>query len=83
MIIFIEKNSLQQRKQTGKVDTGRPINTLNMNTLKHGEMIFKNPVGGGQPSGVVFKFTHSALAAQSSQVRILGAGLHTTHQALL
>ena len=31
----------------------------------------------------VVKFTHSNLAAQDSQVWVLGADLHTAHQAML
>ena len=37
----------------------------------------------GQPGGVVVKFTLSASAAWGSLVWILGADLHTTHQAKL
>ena len=37
----------------------------------------------GQPGGIVVKFAHSASVAQGSQVWILGADLHTTHQAVL
>ena len=37
----------------------------------------------GWPSGVVVKFTWSTSTAQGSQVRILGTGLHTAHQARL
>ena len=35
----------------------------------------------GRPGGVVVKFAHSPLAAQGSQVWILGMDLRTTHQA--
>ena len=34
----------------------------------------------GQPSGIVVKFTHSALAAQDLRAQILGADLHTAHK---
>ena len=37
----------------------------------------------GQPAGVVVKFRHSALAAQSLRVQILGLDLHTAHQTML
>ena len=37
----------------------------------------------GQPIGVEAKFTCSASAAWGSQVWILGADLHTAHQAML
>ena len=37
----------------------------------------------GQPSGVVVKFACSTLMAQGSPVQILGADLHTAHQAML
>ena len=36
-----------------------------------------------QHGGIVVKFTHSALAAQDSQVRILDVDLHTADQAML
>ena len=36
-----------------------------------------------QPGGVLVKFTCSASAVQGSQVQILGADLHTTHQDML
>ena len=36
-----------------------------------------------QPGCEVVKFVHSALAAWGSRVRILGADLHITHQAVL
>ena len=36
-----------------------------------------------QSVGIVVTCTPSALAAQGSQVQILGADLHTTHQAVL
>ena len=38
---------------------------------------------GGQRGGVVVKFVWSTLAAHGSRVRILGADLHTVHQAML
>ena len=34
----------------------------------------------GLPAGVVVKFTHSALAAQGSRVRIPGMDLHMVHK---
>ena len=37
----------------------------------------------GWPAGIVVKFTRSALAARGSLIRILGADLHTAHQAML
>ena len=37
----------------------------------------------GGPSGAVVKFVCSTLVAQGSQVRIPGADLHITHQAML
>ena len=38
---------------------------------------------GGQPSGLVVKFVHSALGTQGSRVWIPGMDLRTTYQALL
>ena len=35
-------------------------------------MIFKKTIGGCQPCGAAFRFTHSALAAQGSLVQIPG-----------
>ena len=43
----------------------------------------KKEHSGGWPGGIVVKFMHSALAAQGLLVRILGADLHTAHQAML
>ena len=40
-------------------------------------------LGQGQPGGVEVKFTGSASTAWGSQVWVLGANLHTTHQAML
>ena len=40
-------------------------------------------VGEGSAHGPVVKFMRSASAAQGSQVQILGADLHTAHQAML
>ena len=40
-------------------------------------------LNGGQPGGIEVKFARSASVAQGSQVRIPGAGLHTTCQAML
>ena len=37
----------------------------------------------GQPSSAVVKFACSALVAWGLQVQILGANLHTAHQAML
>ena len=37
----------------------------------------------GWPGGIVVKFVHLALVAWGSQVRILGADLHTAHQTVL
>ena len=37
----------------------------------------------GWLGGIVVKFARSALTAQSSQVQIPGADLHTAHQAML
>ena len=37
----------------------------------------------GQPSGIVVKFMCLASAAQGSGVQILGADMHTAHQAML
>ena len=45
-------------------------------------MLLKNYTWG-LPSGVVVKFTLSALAAQGLWVQLLGMDLHTTHQATL
>ena len=44
--------------------------------------VFKKPRSGDQPGGIV-KFVHSASAALDSPVWILGADLHTAHQAML
>ena len=38
---------------------------------------------GGWPGGIVDKFARSTSAAQGSLVHILGADLHTVHQATL
>ena len=38
---------------------------------------------GGQPGGIVVKFTCSSFAAQGLRVRIPCMDLHTTHQAML
>ena len=40
-------------------------------------------ISWGWPSGIVVKFTHSALKAWGSWVQIPGADLHTAHQATL
>ena len=43
----------------------------------------KNVKFQGQLSGAVVKFVRSGLVAQGSLVRIPGADLHTTYQAML
>ena len=40
-------------------------------------------MGASPVACLVAKFVHSALAAQGSLVQILGADLHTAHQAML
>ena len=43
----------------------------------------KNFTVGDRPTGTMGKFARSALVAQGSQVRIPGAELYTTYQAML
>ena len=57
-----------------------PKNSKDINDLKN---TIKTPLFRGRPSSVVVKLTPSALATQSSQVRIPGVDLHTTYQAML
>ena len=44
-------------------------------TIRKKEFLFKMYILWGWPSGIVVKFTHSALVARGLQVRILGADL--------
>ena len=72
-------NSVTLILQVGKQSVARLSHHLPKVTLLIGS---KNRFGG-QPSGIVVKFTRSASAAQSLQVQILGMDLYTAHQAML
>ena len=59
-----------------------PVKEVHSPSLKVSGMLYKNYFGGW-PGGVMVKFTHSALAAQGSQVQTPGTDLHTIHQAMM
>ena len=51
--------------------------------MRQSKQISKMKGIGDQPSGIVVKFTCSALGVWGLQVRIPGADVHTNHQAML
>ena len=64
-----------------RVTTASVVKTVSTKLIPANSMIKKIDIG--QPGDIVVKFTHTASVAQGSQVQILGADLHITHQAML